>query len=93
MTDNHREEEVHIALAEKVIPKPIMDNCLRVLKEMENILHHQGKNESLHLRSLNLMRKHNPNIEKLLEKQANGRIDVTLHHPNIGIGCLTFIVS
>jgi len=93
MTSTINEEEIHIALAEKVVPKAIMDNCQTVLKEIEGLLHHQGKNEPLHLRSVNLMRKHNPNIKKLLQKQANSRLDVTIHHPNIGIGCLTLIVS
>lgn len=93
MGGNVNEEDIHVALAERVIPKSIMDNCQATLKNIENLLHDEGRKDTLHLRSLNLMRKRNPNIEKLLDKKANNRLDVTLTAKGVGSGCLTFIVS
>ncbi len=87
------EEDMHIALAEKVIPRSMMENCQYLFKRIENLLYHAGDDEHLRLRSTNLMRKHNPHVEKLLEKHANDRLDVKVHIANIGTGYLSFIVS
>ncbi len=86
-------QDIDLALSEKVIPKPVMDHCQAILSSFENILHHAGKNENLTLRSTNLMRKHNANVDKLLEKNANDRLDISLSINAIKHGKLSFIVS
>jgi CheY-like chemotaxis protein len=90
---NISEEEMHIALAEKAIPKSIMDNCQSILKALESLLHHKENNEHLILRSTNLMRKKNPNIERLLLKNTKERLDLTLKIDLFSCGRLTLIVS
>jgi CheY-like chemotaxis protein len=87
------EEEVYISLAEKALPKVIIDNCQSVFRTLETILINTQEKEHLLLRSSNLMRKPNSNINKLLVKTSNHRLDVQLSMQDYGLGHLTFIVS
>lgn len=87
------EEEVHIALAEKAIPKSIIDNCQSVLKTLETTLENTEAREHLTLRSSNVMRKKNPNVDRLLSINANDRLDITIKIDRFSCGRLTLIVS
>jgi CheY-like chemotaxis protein len=88
-----REEDVHIALAEKALPKAIIDNCQGALRTLETLLINTQQKQHLSLRSSNLMRKPNPNINKLLIKNSNNRLDVQLKILEHDAGHFTFIVS
>jgi CheY-like chemotaxis protein len=87
------EEDVHVTLAEKAIPKNIMDNCQAVLRTLETTLQNTQKGHHLSLRSSNVMRKKNTNVAKLLRKNSQNRLDITITLENFGSGCLTLIVS
>jgi CheY-like chemotaxis protein len=87
------EEDVHITLAERAIPKAIMDNCQAVLRTLETTLQNTKKGNHLSLRSSNVMRKQNANVEKLLRKNSQNRLDIRITMENFGSGCLTLIVS
>ncbi|MFT5116935.1 MAG: CheY-like chemotaxis protein [Kiritimatiellia bacterium] len=87
------EELVHITLAKKAIPKGIMDNCQAVLRTLETTLKNTQKGHHLSLRSSNIMRKQNFNVEKLLRKNSENRLDIRITMENFGSGCLTLIVS
>ena len=90
MKGNH---EGLIALAEKALPKAIIDNCQGALRTLETLLINTQQKQHLSLRSSNLMRKPNPNINKLLIKNSNNRLDVQLKILEHDAGHFTFIVS
>jgi CheY-like chemotaxis protein len=87
------EEEMHMTLAEKAIPKSIMDNCQSVLRTLETTLQNTEKKEHLTLRSTNVMRKKNSNVDKLLAENTNNRLDITIKIDRFSCGRLTLIVS
>lgn len=86
-------EEAHSALAKKTIPKNIIDSCQSVLKTLENTLHNTQHNDHLILRSTNIMRKKNLNLDQLLEKNTKERLDLTLKIDQFHCGRLTLIVA
>ena len=87
------EESIHIALAEKAMPKKIIDNCRQLLTITETTLLNGKHNTHLSLRSANLLHKPNPSVEKLLQKGANDRLDVAMKMPGLDTGRITLIVS
>jgi CheY-like chemotaxis protein len=92
LQNNITEEDVHVSLADKVLSKTIMDDSKLTLKNLESLLKNTVKEESLRLRSTNVMRKVNPNIQKLLAASGH-RLDVTISIKNYGVGYITLIVS
>jgi len=92
LQNNISEEDAHISLADKVLSKTIMDDSKLTLQNLETLLRNTIKDESLSLRSTNVMRKDNPNINKLLNNSSH-RLDVTISIKNYGVGNLTLIVS
>ncbi|MFT7387870.1 MAG: CheY-like chemotaxis protein [Candidatus Endobugula sp.] len=81
-----------VSVADKVLGKRIMANSKKTLHHIETLLYNKKKEQTLLLRSTNVMRKENPNIQKLLSK-SDHRLDVTIAMKGSGAGNLTFIVS
>jgi CheY-like chemotaxis protein len=92
LQNNISEEDVHISLADKVLSKSIMDDSKLTFQNLETLLTNTLKKETLRLRSTNVMRKENPNINKLLTASGH-RLDVTISLKDYGVGHLTLIVS
>lgn len=92
LQNNITQEDVHISLADKVLSKRIMDDSKETFCQLETLLNNTEKGETLVLRSTNVMRKENPNIQKLLAQSAH-RLDVTLSMKNYGVGNFTLLVS
>ncbi len=87
------EGTIHIATAEKALPKLVIDNCHKLLSPLGTSLQSNTQQHPLTLRSVNLMRKHNPSIENLLKKGPQERLDVAVKTKEHNMGYLTFIVS
>lgn len=92
LQNNITQEDVHMSLADKVLSKRIMDDSKETFSQLETLLQNTEKDETLVLRSTNVMRKENPNIQKLLTK-SDHRLDVTISMKNYGVGNLTLLVS
>lgn len=90
---NIDEKDTHIAMTENTISKSIINECQTVLKTLETALHNTQKGEHLILRNANVMRKKNPNVDKLLSQNANDRLDISIKTDTFHCGRLTFIVS
>ena len=90
---NIDEKDTDIAMTENTISKAIMNECQTVLKILETTLHNTHKGEHLTLRSANVMRGKNPNVDKLLSQNANDRLDISIKTDAFHCGRLTFIVS
>jgi CheY-like chemotaxis protein len=86
------EGSAQISLADKVLSKRIMANSKKTLGYLETLLYNTNKETTLLLRSTSVMRKENPNIQKLLAK-SDHRLDITIAMKNCGVGKLTFMVS
>lgn len=87
------EEAVHIALADKALPKRIIENCRELFKVAETTLYNDAQKSHLALRNANLIRKHNDRLESILRKESEERLDVEILVPDMEPGKLTFIVS
>lgn len=90
---NISEENIHIILAERALPKMVIENCRKIFKATETILLNDENQTHLTLRSANVMPKNNESVEKLLEKSGQERLDVGIKIPGLDPGRLTFIVS
>lgn len=90
---NVTEETVLLALADRALPKVVIENSRKLLKDIEKTLFNDAQKAHLVLRNANLMRKHNDRLVQLLEKGPEERLDVMIKVSDMDVGCLTFIVS
>lgn len=86
-------DKVLSAIGDKAIPKPFMHNCNKLLEGISVSIFEQSRFIPLKLRSTNAIRKRVSNLEKLLEKPADERIDVIVSSETYGEGRLTILAS
>lgn len=91
--DSLPESEVHAAISDQSLPQTMQDNCKKILRVIGATLKQSSDEEGLQLRSLNLVPKSFPKIEKLFQKSTAERVDFEISISGYGQGNLTIISS